>query len=486
MSQSTRAFMNRARGRAILALTVLLGSPLGLLHAPAWAQRPSVPRPPAGSRPLRSQRQVARPISPATTIPDNTPVRRGLGQHVNVHRAGSDDVVALLHAEVGERRVVILPDGQLEALPTAQAELTSEPFRPATKDEIAAGLEEQGLRDFKVRNTARFVYVYNTSEPFYKGTSRILETMYPAVLAYFKRLKLPVHHPEVPLVAIMFRTEAEFRKFDDVPPGVVAYYNTLTNQVVMYEQSALVEVAPELAMKQSIGTIAHEGIHQILHNIGVQQRLSKWPLWLAEGLAEYFAATTVDQRLRWKGVGTPNDLRMHELAEVLKKKPSTGGEIVDTVVGAQRLTSSGYAAAWSLTHYLASRQKEAFQDYLRDVAQLGPLEPADRQAATLGRQTFTKHFGSDYAALETAMLAHLKSLPYVDPIANQTHYVVMLDTVTTRKVGVTTSPADAQRFQQEALAGLPVSVRSAARFQIVPFANAQLAQQYADTLLGRN
>src|SRR5690606_25147069 len=139
------------------------------------------------------------------------------------------------------------------------------------------------------------------------------------------------------------------------------------NRVVMYEQSQLVEVAPELAMKQSIGTIAHEGIHQILHNIGVQQRMSKWPLWLAEGMAEYFAPTTVDRRLRWKGVGMPNDLRMYELSRALKGK-DTGGEMVEQIVAAPSLSSAGYAAAWSLTHYLASRQKEKFNAYLRDVA----------------------------------------------------------------------------------------------------------------------
>ena len=44
--------------------------------------------------------------------------------------------------------------------------------------------------------------------------------MYPAIIAYFKRQKFPVHEPTVPLVAIMFRTEEEFQKYDAVPSGV--------------------------------------------------------------------------------------------------------------------------------------------------------------------------------------------------------------------------------------------------------------------------
>ena len=426
------------------------------------------------------------PREPSLVVPSGAPVRRGEGRRVTLQNSRGNDVVALLHAEVGDRRLVIWPDGRLESVPAARAPLTTKPFLPATKEEIGERLQAQGFRDFKVRNTARFIYVYNTSEAFCKGTSRILETMYPAILAYFKRLKLPVDHPQVPLVAVMFRTEEEFQKFEPVPDGIAAYYNSLSNHIVMYEQSDLVEVAPELAMKQSIGTIAHEGIHQILHNIGVQQRLSRWPMWLSEGLAEYFAPTTVDRKLRWKGVGMPNDLRMHELARFMNARRASGaqGEIVDQVVGARRLTSSGYAAAWSLTHYLASRQKEKFQDYLRDVAQLGPLEPSDGLAVPEGRRLFVKHFGDDYAALEQELVTHLKSLPYVDPIANQTHYVVLLESTTRRTAGVTTSPAGARQFQEETLTKLPAPLRAATRFQIMPFANKELAERYAEQFLG--
>ena len=115
----------------------------------------------------------------------------------------------------------------------------------------------------------------------------------------------------------MFRTQEEFEKYREVPPGLVAYYNGLSNHVVMFEQSKLAEVAPELAFKQAISTIAHEGVHQVLHNIGVQKRLSRWPVWMSEGLAEYFAPTELDRRVRWKGVGLVNDLRLHELSGVL-------------------------------------------------------------------------------------------------------------------------------------------------------------------------
>ncbi len=100
-------------------------------------------------------------------------------------------------------------------------------------------------------------------------------------------------------------------------------------------------------------------------------------------------------------MGTPNDLRMHELEKFLKQPGDATGEMVEETVTASRLTSAGYASAWALTHYLASRKKEKFHAYLRDVATLEPLEPRE---GALGserqKEMFTKHFGSDFAALE--------------------------------------------------------------------------------------
>jgi hypothetical protein len=436
----------------------------------------------AGAGPVFSQESASSVGAPNSDllVPTTGIVRAGQGQRVTIADAAGKDRVALLHAEVGDRRLVVLPNGRLQSVPTAKTKITTDPYRPASKDELAAELKAAGFAKFKSRTTARYVYLCNTSEEFYRGTSRILETMYPAILAYFKRQKFPVHDPPGPLVVLMFRTEAEFQKFEPVPPGVAAYYSAATNHVVMYEQSALVDVAPELAVKQAIGTVAHEGIHQILHNIGVQQRLSRWPLWTAEGLAEYFAPTTLDRRLRWKGVGMPNDLRMHELEGYLKKIAETPGEMISQTVGASGLSSAGYASAWALTHYLATRKKDKFHAYLREVAKLGPLEPGDeKQAASEGKKLFARFFGSDYAAIERAVVDHVQGLPYTDPIINQTHYVVMVDTAAVRTAGVTSSPASVRRWQEETLTKIPPEVRAQASFQVMPFENKTLAEEFA-------
>ena len=91
--------------------------------------------------------------------------------------------------------------------------------------------------------------------------------------------------------------------------------------------------------------------------------------------AEFFAPTTMDRQMKWKEVGQVNDLRMFELEQYLKGRTveNADGQLVAQTIGAARLTSTGYAAAWALTHYLAKYQREEFQRFLRDTSRLGPL-----------------------------------------------------------------------------------------------------------------
>ena len=204
---------------------------------------------------------------------------------------GGEPTVGTVYLEVGNHFVVLLPSGQLIALPAAAATATDRPFEPLDQRQLARQLTTERFLNFETDTTKHYLFVYNCSEGFRKATSTILETMYPALVSYCRRLKLPHDDPPFPLVVVIFRTQKEFENYRKMPPGLLAYYNVLSNQIVMFEQSELAEVLPELAFKQSISTIAHEGVHQILHNLGVQQRLSRWPAWFSEGLAEYFAPT---------------------------------------------------------------------------------------------------------------------------------------------------------------------------------------------------
>lgn len=421
------------------------------------------------------------------------PVTEG-GQAVTTTDDAGTPVVGKTHVNVGEHRIVLLPDGQLVARHQRDAQPTERPFEPITKAALAARLVAE-FPGFQVRQSRRYVFVSNTSEEFAAVAGRILDTMFPGVVSYAKAQKIETHEPEVPLVALMFRTEEQFQRYQRMPPGVIAYYHTLTNRVVMYEESRLAKIKRDLAIQQSLATIAHEGAHQILHNIGVQRRLSIWPMWLSEGMAEFFAPTTFGRRLKWKGAGQVNDMRMFELELYLKSRESDqpDGQMLEHTVSAARLTSTGYASAWSLTHYLAKTKRVDFNNFVREVSRLKPLEAAGEVVSPGVIPTnlafFKQHFGEDLGMLNNRLVLHLKKLPYKDPFAEWPHFVATVAVPDGRRAkrdaNIFHSPDVAQKWVQEALETVTAEQRSSAQVHVREFPNRLVATQYARTWLGK-
>ena len=121
----------------------------------------------------------------------------------------------------------------------------------------------------------------------------------------------------------------------------------------------------------------------------------------------------------------------------------TGGQLLRRTVEASPLQSLEYATSWSLMHYLARYHRKELQSLLQDASQLEPL-----QRVAPG-SLFVKHFGQDYLGTERKLIQHLQSLPYVDPVLNQTHFVVMVQGKRGRKTLVTSSPRELQGYQQQ-------------------------------------
>jgi hypothetical protein len=416
-------------------------------------------------------------------------VRRGKGEAVQTNNEDGRPCVGRLHVAIGESAIVMLPDGRLVLRKAGEFSPTDRRFESADMPKLAASLISEEFKGFKTKSTRHYIYVYNTSEEFQLATSRILETMLPGIKGYAESQKIDVTEPVVPLIVVMFRTEEEFQNHSRMPDGVVAYYHTLSNRVFMYEQSQLAQVRPDIAVQQSISTIAHEGVHQILHNIGVQQRLSVWPMWLSEGLAEYFAPTSTGARLKWKGPGQVNDLRMFELEQYLKGRAAAkpDGELIEHTVLAARLTSTGYAAAWALTHFVAKNRRTDFNEYAREVSRLGPLEASgDIAGPGLVRENlalFKRFFGEDLTAMETRLVAHLKKQPYSDPFQGMPHCVATIivgeGRKTQRDANTFHSPTLARKWLTELLEKVPAAQRAAAQTSIRQFPNRSAAEGYA-------
>ena len=437
----------------------------------------------ASGIPVQAQRPqpLAKPEELGLLIPRGRTAHEVLGKNVLVSMDqdtnGSEDdkeepTVANVYLEVGDRYILMMPDGALRSVAKRDTIETDRPFKEIDKDDLAKQLLRQ-FKGFKTRSTRHYLCIYNTTDEFCEHKTAILETMYPSLVSYFKRQRLPVEKPSIPMVIVMFRTKAEFQRYRKMPETMLAYYNAVSNRVFLYQYSELVKDAPAIAIKQSTSTIAHEGVHQILHNIGVQKRLSNWPIWLSEGMAEYFSPTTTSSRSKWAGVGKPNHLRMRDLFKHFNATRGLGnGDLVKQLVAADQLTATGYASAWALTHYLITKKKKELFSYLRDVSETPQLElPQDELVR------FIEHFGSNFAGIEREMVRHIQSLPYRDPVANQPYFLVTAK-AGSRKLATVTSSLDHQSVRLKMVAKLNPNQRAKVQFfPVRTFPNRQLAQQ---------
>jgi hypothetical protein len=345
--------------------------------------------------------------------------------------AHGQPVVAHVHVGVGEYCIVRLPNGHLEARRRHEMELTARPFQPLSSDAFEALLRAK-FPTFQIRRTERYLFVSNTSHTFTEHAVGLLDAMHAHLDSYLSKHRLTLTTPEHPLVVVMFSSVEEMRAFQRLVSGEVAFYDPRTNFVVLREPQGARGAAEELEMSQAWATIAHEGAHQILANIGVHQRLAVWPMWLAEGLAEYLAPANFTRRLRGRGPGSVNNWRMHEIEQYLAGRAAgrPAGELVKETVSASKLTSTGYATAWGLTHYLANQHKTAFSHYLRKCSEIRPLEGATQflppGICPQNLVEFREAFGDDLTELEKKLIHYLIRLPYDPPLAHHPHYLAQI------------------------------------------------------------
>ncbi len=341
-------------------------------------------------------------------------------------------VVTRVYVESDRNPVVLLPDGQIRW--TEGEAFTQQPFRAATADEVRSALEEGPYRDFKVLPSEHYLVFYRCSPDFAAKSAHLLDSLYVGLKELFQGWDLDVHDSEFPMVAVIYDTERAFREHNPVPPDVQAFYHTLSNRIFFYESADREQASPEVAAIRKPQTVAHEGTHQILANIGVQPRLARWPIWLTEGLAEYCAPTFTLKGANWAGIGQVNPLHMatiHDLHEQSDLQRVRGMPATDLgydfrkpfiayLVTKTELTPTDYALSWALTHFLAARAPEKFRSFLQAMSR---MSPADDPGPDDQLRAFREAFGDDLARTARLVGEHLGGLRYV-PLP---YYAVILE-----------------------------------------------------------
>ncbi|SIN80230.1 Protein of unknown function [Singulisphaera sp. GP187] len=374
---------------------------------------------------------TAEPPSPPPA-PAPAPAERR-EKRVRIRTKSGETVVARVHGQADGKTCVLLPNGEL-GFTTGLAE-TDEPFHPATRAQIQQELTQAGpFAEFEVLQSEHYLVLYQSSTPFAEASIKLLENLYENLSDAFRKRELPIHEAEFPLVAIIFQTEKQFRAHQPVDADVQAYYEILSNRIYLYEKSERDQQSPEVAALRKPQTVAHEGTHQILQNIGIHPRLAAWPLWLVEGFAEYCSPPTMTRRgAAWGGLGQVNPMHMatiHDLddpaslfvkgAERQRLGRDRRKPLVEYLITRASLTPTDYALSWALTHYLAMKKGTEFLAFIRTMSALPPLEERtpDQHLAS-----FRDAFGTDLAKLDKTVAGYLSKLKF-DPLP---YYAVVFE-----------------------------------------------------------
>jgi hypothetical protein len=440
---------------------------------------------PTGS--LRAQVEIT--TAEGRSISLNGPVRRAFGTQAWVVSPEGKRVIAKVEATIGSNAIVMMPDGRLMGCPLDRMQSTDLPFLSYTMQEVGDALVKSDFPSFQVKTSVHHVFVHDCSPEFLETAKKLLETVHPVVYQFFQQRGFKVKVPDVPLAVVIFRKQEDLVRWANLPPNVLAYYDPVRNHIYLWEEASNGNVAANSTRELILNTVGHEAVHQTLHNIGIQNRLSRWPAWLSEGLPEFFEPMFKGDR--WAGLGATNDFRYHELRSHFTRTDRATGNVVRSTVAAPGLTSSGYASAWALTHYLALRHEERFFEYVRQVSERGPeegimfamQEDKIKEAVQRDADEFATNFGNNYRDIESAMFSHLSRLRSRNPVANDKHYVLTVEFLTggrkQRVAYVTLDPDVAREAHGKLRDKLSPTELARARFRLLEFQNKPEAERHA-------
>ncbi|HEY2156538.1 MAG TPA: DUF1570 domain-containing protein [Isosphaeraceae bacterium] len=394
---------------------------------------PQAPPPPVEA-PMGVGQTNPPPPKPAALTTGLRPAPKSDARRVMVRDEDGQPVVARILGKDGERTAVLLPDGQV-AEPDGLI-YTESPFVPMTKEALRDRLLAREFAGFHAITTPHYVVLFQGTKSFAKASASLLESLYSSLAGALNRRDVPVHEAEFPLVAVIFNSEDDFRRHKRVASEVQAYYEILSNRIFLFEKSRRDQTAPEVSALRKPQTVAHEGAHQILQNIGVQQRLSGWPLLLVEGLAEYCASTKIARNgsPTWSGLGQVNLIHIATLrdledplatavpgakSQVISRDPKQ--PLVEYLVTRTELTPTDYALSWALAYHLVWKRIDDFLDYVREMSKLGPFE---RRTPAEHLVIFKKIFGPNLGKLGKDVAGHLGKLRQIDALP---YYAVMFE-----------------------------------------------------------
>ncbi len=228
----------------------------------------------------------------------------------------------------------------------------------------------QGQSDWRGMQTDNFYLVGNASPGAMRRVAERLETFRAAFLAVRPRAAAAVSDADTTVV--VFDSDRDFRPYKPLTPdGEPA---SVSGLFLATNYDAYIALTGERETERAI-------YHEYAHQVSREDR--SWPLWLREGVAEYYSTIQVldgGERVRM-GVAIDEHFRFLQgatlipLDEFLEIGPDSA------YYASERDQRRFYAQAWALTHYLLLR-RPAGSDQLSRFLDL--VESGGDAAASFG------------------------------------------------------------------------------------------------------
>ena len=303
-------------------------------------------------------------------------------------------------------------------------------YSPVSSIGLQQSLKKELPPGYEIAASAHYVVMGRKGKA--DDYANLFEEVYRQVNTFFSVRGFDTHFPEMPMVALVFGTQAEFKAYcesqnDQSMTKMRGYYSPKTNRVAMYEDPNQVlkitaglsddKLAPQTSESlfasvtgQTADVIIHEGTHQVGFNVGIHSRLGTTPRWIVEGLATVLEPPGI----RSRGKAGKDKINKERLSWFhgdysQRRQPGDLAKVIasDNFFGSQSLDA--YSLAWSISYFLTDNPARAgkFAKYLKKVADRNPLHVYSEKERL---SDFQEIFG-DIARVEVELLRTIERLP---------------------------------------------------------------------------
>jgi hypothetical protein len=309
-----------------------------------------------------------------------------------------------------EQMLLLGRDGRLHEFNpklAKEGKKTSPRFFGYSQAEMKTALQQEFDKRFDISTTRHYLVVHPHGER--DQWANRFEELYKRFEHYFRVRGFSLQEPPYPLVAIVFRDEAEYFRHAEaggtpMRPGTLGHYDPLSNRVFLFDVTA---GASGIDWSENADTIIHEATHQTAYNVGIHKRFTGAPRWLVEGLATMFEAPGVWNAQYDNSQGDRiNRARLQGFRDyaATRRQPGAISALLSSDQAFRSDADGAYAEAWALSFYLCETQPRLYAAYLAKTADrplFSDYAAAERMA------DFQEFFGREMKMFETKFLRYM-------------------------------------------------------------------------------